>query len=178
MCSSCCIIQLLLNSFSVGCAGFAALTPYRPAFLSITVASLVGNYLKYRNKRRTALAVAVAFGLTVTPELVRLFNEGRLPKLPRLMNSCQEGGQANTKSVFHVEGMKCLACCAKVKQHVLTIHGVEACEVDFERGEVTVRGMGVSEEVIVASLESLGYRAAPMPDRRIRSDEAYQEKEL
>ncbi len=80
----------------------------------------------------------------------------------------QEGGQANTNLVFHVEGMKCLACWARVKQHVLTFDGVEACEVDFERGKVTVRGVGVTEEVIVASLESLGYRAAPMPDRRIR----------
>jgi len=43
---------------------------------------LIGNYLKYRNKRRTALAVAVAFGLTITPELVRLFNEDRLLNLP------------------------------------------------------------------------------------------------
>ena len=35
LCSSCCIVQLLLNSFSVGCAGFAVLTPYRSALLGV-----------------------------------------------------------------------------------------------------------------------------------------------
>ena len=35
LCSSCCIVQLLLNSFSVGCAGFAVLTPYRSALLGL-----------------------------------------------------------------------------------------------------------------------------------------------
>ena len=112
LCSSCCLIQLLLNSFSIGCAGFSSLTSYRwanpkpqkyllqaasepvsrsvtgidqepfecrPVLLSVTAATLLGNYLKYKNKRRTALAVAVAFGLTVTPEIVQLYNQNRLP---------------------------------------------------------------------------------------------------
>ena len=68
----------------------------RPAFLSVTAASLIGNYLKYRNKRRTALAVAIAFGLTTTPELVRLFNEERLPKLPFLGRAIQVRQRAAT----------------------------------------------------------------------------------
>lgn len=34
--SSCCIIQLVLNYTSIGCAGFSALTPYRHVFRAIT----------------------------------------------------------------------------------------------------------------------------------------------
>ena len=56
----------------------------RPAFLSVTALTLAGNYMKYRNRQRTALALAIAFGLAITPELVQLYNESRLPLLPGL----------------------------------------------------------------------------------------------
>lgn len=45
--SQCCVIQLALNAMSVGCAGFSALTPYRPAFLAATTAGLVLSHRKY-----------------------------------------------------------------------------------------------------------------------------------
>jgi hypothetical protein len=34
--SSCCVIQLVLNYTSIGCAGFSALTPYRHVFRAMT----------------------------------------------------------------------------------------------------------------------------------------------
>jgi hypothetical protein len=37
--SSCCVIQLVLNYTSIGCAGFSALTPYKHVFRAITGAS-------------------------------------------------------------------------------------------------------------------------------------------
>lgn len=45
--SQCCVIQLALNVMSVGCAGFSALSPYRPAFLAATTASLVLSHRRY-----------------------------------------------------------------------------------------------------------------------------------
>ncbi len=38
--SSCCVLQLALNAASLGCAGFSALTPYRPLFLAATAGGL------------------------------------------------------------------------------------------------------------------------------------------
>jgi hypothetical protein len=38
--SSCCVLQLALNALSFGCAGFSALTPYRPLFLAATAGGL------------------------------------------------------------------------------------------------------------------------------------------
>ena len=35
--SSCCLLQLALNVFSLGCAGFAWLTPYRCAYLRLSL---------------------------------------------------------------------------------------------------------------------------------------------
>ena len=93
----------------------------------------------------------------------------------------QASNDLGTEMQFRVEGLKCLACCARVKQHVMTIKGVESCQVDFEKAMVTVRGEGVREEAIIASLDSLGYRATPMRSSaasKAGADEAFQEQEL
>lgn len=49
----------------------------RPYLLSITAATLTGTHLHYRNTGRTAMAVAIALGLSVTPEVVQLYNENK-----------------------------------------------------------------------------------------------------
>jgi hypothetical protein len=41
--SSCCVIQLVLNYTSIGCAGFSALTPYRHVFRAITGVAKCGS---------------------------------------------------------------------------------------------------------------------------------------
>lgn len=41
-------VQLALNVFSIGCAGFSVLTPYRPLFIGLTTASLGYTHLKHR----------------------------------------------------------------------------------------------------------------------------------
>ncbi|KAF6254320.1 hypothetical protein COO60DRAFT_333071 [Scenedesmus sp. NREL 46B-D3] len=41
--SSCCVIQLVLNYTSIGCAGFSALTPYRHVFRAITGAGFAAQ---------------------------------------------------------------------------------------------------------------------------------------
>jgi hypothetical protein len=49
--SSCCVIQLALNAFGLGCAGFAALDRWRPLTLSLTFSSLLlkaANDLRHR----------------------------------------------------------------------------------------------------------------------------------
>lgn len=47
--SSCCVLQLFLNALSVGCAGFSALTPYRPLFLALTASSLGATHWRNRH---------------------------------------------------------------------------------------------------------------------------------
>ena len=93
----------------------------------------------------------------------------------------QASRNASPRMLFHVEGMKCLACCARVKQQVLATKGGESCEVDFEKATVAVRGAGLAEEAVLASLNTLGYRATPISTSaatKATADEAYQDGEL
>lgn len=72
------------------------LLDFRPLFLSATTSTLLGNYLRYKNKRRTALAVAFAFGLAITPEIVQLYNKDQSPSLALLFRYLNYGKVAAT----------------------------------------------------------------------------------
>ena len=61
--------------------------------------------------------------------------------------------------VFGVKGLKCQACCARLKRHILEHGGVKSCNVDFEKAEVTVRGITLQESMLTALVGQLGYEA-------------------
>ncbi|KAG0047789.1 hypothetical protein BGZ83_007223 [Gryganskiella cystojenkinii] len=98
--SSCCIIQLVLNVFSIGCAGFSVLTDFRPLFLSISSLLILYTIYKYRFSSRTALTLAITLILTATPEMVAVYNQSNPfanPLLPaNLMNSAGSPGSPFT----------------------------------------------------------------------------------
>ncbi|KAF9581959.1 hypothetical protein BGW38_000836, partial [Lunasporangiospora selenospora] len=76
--SSCCIIQLALNLFSIGCAGFSVLTPLRPLFLGLTLLLVVYTITAYRWSSRTALTLLIVLPLTFSPEMVSVYNQSSL----------------------------------------------------------------------------------------------------
>jgi hypothetical protein len=49
--SSCCPIQIIINTLGFGCAGFAILTPYKPLFLTLTIASLTAKWRSTSHSR-------------------------------------------------------------------------------------------------------------------------------
>lgn len=94
--SSCCAVQLVLNYFSIGCAGnlssdfvildilisheflqgFAVLDPYRPFFLGLSAASF-GSMLYFNHKNgnpifsfRNAFSLALVVGLAGLPKVL------------------------------------------------------------------------------------------------------------
>ena len=72
----------------------------------------------------------------------------------------QEDAGALREVQVYVGGMKCLACAARVKSHLLqSVEGAGSCEVELETGRVTVRGKGLSAESVIASAKGLGYEA-------------------
>ncbi|KAG0344127.1 hypothetical protein BG004_004714 [Podila humilis] len=73
--SSCCVIQLVLNAFSIGCAGFSVLTPLRPVFLGISFGLVLYTVFKYRLTARTIVTLFITLGLTITPEMVAVVNQ-------------------------------------------------------------------------------------------------------
>ena len=54
--------------------------------------------------------------------------------------------------------MKCLACCARVKNHVLATTSAQSCEVEFEAGLVNAQGPNLSAVTIESAIQSLGYK--------------------
>ncbi|KAF9179657.1 hypothetical protein BGZ51_006751, partial [Haplosporangium sp. Z 767] len=73
--SSCCVIQLILNAFSIGCAGFSLLTPFRPLFLSLTLLLIIYTFFKHGwSSRATTLTVTASLILALTPEMVSVVN--------------------------------------------------------------------------------------------------------
>ena len=63
-----------------------------------------------------------------------------------------------------VEGLKCEACSARLKKHVLSSTSVHFCEIDFASKQMTVRGDISDASEIVNAVESLGYSASTIPD--------------
>ena len=143
--SSCCVLQLLLNVFSFGCAGFNTwLGPLRPLMLAITVslqASMWRVALTGRGERLLVSATgatALTAALSLLPELLHLY-------IHRHDASAKRGGAAaaaaaaGAEMCFRVEGMGCTACTAKVQRTVEALPGVAGCSVQLEGGEAVVR---------------------------------------
>lgn len=72
---------------------------------------------------------------------------------------------------LRVEGMKCLACCARVKSSILAIPGVQTCSVDFESRLVRVDGHAMAHKRVLEVLEGLGYQyEVSRSDRVLKTD--------
>ncbi|BDA48312.1 hypothetical protein COCOBI_11-5720 [Coccomyxa sp. Obi] len=166
--SSCCVVQLALNLFSVGCAGFSILTPYRPLFMGLTTASLGYSHFKHRNPQQTVLAVGIAVALAGMPELVQLYNEGQLRLLrglPAVLTSTPASShdtpsltQMQQRVTLQVDGLRCAACGARLKQALLAqVGGVRRADVEFVSGRVVIQGQTISEDDLLGCISGLGY---------------------
>ncbi|KAH9269100.1 hypothetical protein BASA83_008851 [Batrachochytrium salamandrivorans] len=76
--SSCCVIQLLLNYLSLGCAGFSILTPYRMELTAISVSLLATTVWKAGLSWKTGLTLCISVCLMLSPDGVATYNDGRL----------------------------------------------------------------------------------------------------
>ena len=131
--SSCCALQLILNAFSFGCAGFnTVLGPVRPFFLALTafLQALVWRNALFTGRGPSLISSAIAGTalsacLSFLPEAVALFVE-------------RGGGGAAQADVpaltLQVSGMGCTACTLKVQTALEKLDGVSSCSVDLKTG--------------------------------------------
>jgi copper chaperone CopZ len=71
------LLQLALNAASIGCAGFSALTPYRPLFRALTVTSLAALARRQGlTDRRTLATAAAALALAASSDVLAAANRG------------------------------------------------------------------------------------------------------
>ena len=174
--SSCCALQLLLNVFSFGCAGFNTwLGPLRPLMLAITVclqASMWRVALTGRGERlllSAAGATALTASLSFLPELLHLY----IHRHERSAGAAAAAA-AGAEICFRVEGMGCTACTAKVQRTVEALPGVAGCSVQLEGGKAKVRldevaavdarMAGALQRSVAAALKEVGFPAACVGD--------------
>ena len=152
--SSCCVIQLGLNLFGIGCAGLnTLLLPYRPLFISLTVISLTYSFIRYRpSKWNFMTIICVTLLLSFSPELLRIYNN----------QFSNDGLNENEMFVTHwkIIGMHCEGCRAAVIQSLRKLNGVVSVNIDLETGraKLTSRNM-INTETIIHAVKSAGFQA-------------------
>ncbi|CAD7945807.1 unnamed protein product [Amoebophrya sp. A120] len=160
---SCCALQLFLNMFSVGCAGFnTVLGPWRPFFLSLTFlsqgfgmyqAAVVNRDLDH--VKNAMVSSFLALSLAFLPEFVFFVNNDEIVrKMSVAGGSSPSSDEAAGKTVhsfspdpdreaiieLQVEGMGCVACVNAIRGAIETSKQVPVNRVliQLEKGLVTV----------------------------------------
>lgn len=119
-----------------------------------------------RNPRQSLLAVSIALALGAMPDVVQLYNEGRLFKLPADLGGLAAprrspaGSDQEENLQLQVEGLQCAACGMRLKQALRgKVSGLDSCEVDFESGRALIRGKGIDTAALIETISQMGYSA-------------------
>ena len=101
------------------------------------------------------MAALLALALTGTPELVRRYNLG----------SAQPSEFSMVQA--HVDGMKCMACAARLKQAVQAeLQQPAACSVELETGLLTVYNSSLSASQLLAIVRTQGFAGAVVREQQ------------
>ena len=161
--SACCLFQLILNTMSVGCAGFnTVLGPFRPQFLALAAVLQAWVWTIEVDARAhgapadesVVVGSLLVVGLSFMPEALSLWVAHR-------------GGTVATSDdgamlTLRVSGMGCSACSAKVQDALAAVPGIAAAAVDLEAESATLRLDGAYREVdvweeAVQALDAAGF---------------------
>ncbi|CAF3179203.1 unnamed protein product [Rotaria socialis] len=152
--SSCCVIQLFLNLFGIGCAGLNTLLfPYRPLFISLTVISLTYSFFHYRpSKLHFTIVIIFTLILSFSPELLQMYNN----------QFARNDFADNEIFITHwkIIGMHCEACRAAVIQSLRKLHGILSVNVDLETGHAELTASHfIQTDTVIQAVQSAGFQA-------------------
>lgn len=142
--SACCALQLFLNIFSVGCAGFNTyLGPLRPIFLSLALCGQIYMWREIKLDSQYPSAIKATL-LTATvsfmPECLYIYHYIRgksLINTPSTESSSTT--TTNTKQiVLKLQNMGCLACVNTITNVIQQCKGVIQVQVRLDDGEADV----------------------------------------
>lgn len=126
--SSCCVIQLVLNFFSISCAGFAIFTPYRNALSCLTLLLLTYNVYKKGLKNRSVLfSIIICISLMISPSIVQIINTSNsstTTTAPILIS--------NQYYRIQLNGLGCEACANRIKNTLNKVEWIENTRVYFD----------------------------------------------
>mmetsp|Transcript_5873 Transcript_5873/g.14702 ORF Transcript_5873/g.14702 Transcript_5873/m.14702 type:complete len:296 (-) Transcript_5873:186-1073(-) len=157
--SSCCAIQILLNTLSFGCAGFNnVLGPLRPTFLSLSIVAQCSSwYVALTNSivkdqwRMSAASTVLSASLTLLPEVLAWQTAKReriRHQTYQTTNYKKEENEKTDDSVsydskstsneiklqFQLSTMGCSSCVSTVSKVLDSIDGVRRHSVTLESG--------------------------------------------
>jgi copper chaperone CopZ len=190
--SSCCLIQILLNSLAVGCAGFNKVLGGRVRgplrLLSCVWLAVLWQraLVRRRGRRDAALSTLLCLGLTLLPEALLYSGSGRA------MAPGLDGSERPV--LLRVEGMGCEACESHVRAVIERSSGVVSSRVDFTVGEARLLvsdRWGFDADGLRSRLREDGYDASVVasqgaaaasggeaPDEDAHHDERQRKEEL
>merc|ERR1712216_973593 len=186
--SSCCALQLLLNAFSFGCAGFnKILGPFRPVSLAVTTLVQASSWYIAVNRPYqwipTAISTLLVIGLAFLPEFLFWYNRISLSskigekEQQRRRRMETKNTSANTendeqlleqrsKTILHyrLDNVGCSACVTTVSNIMKQIDVVEQFDISLDNGgSMSVRVKdNTKEKIIKEKLEEAGFPTQPM----------------
>jgi copper chaperone CopZ len=155
--SSCCVVQLVLNALSLGCAGFAALDRFRPFFLSTTLGTLLLRaHLEHRAGvlAPRPLSWTAALVLSFLPEILRWRNQLALrqrsisdeaaaaAEAPKDARAAAAPRTVTLEAV--VAGVKCEGCAAGLREALFELPPPAATDSSSSGGGVSVASSAVA----------------------------------
>ncbi|CAF0755882.1 unnamed protein product [Didymodactylos carnosus] len=137
--SSCCVVQLLLNLFCIGCAGLnTLLKPYRLFFITFTLASLIYSFFNQLKKPKSSrkwkqfvFILLITFFLSITPELLKMYNNS--------YNLTNDMNDLTTTSQWQITGMACEGCRSAIIQSLKKLDGISSIDIDLNTGLCQIR---------------------------------------
>ncbi|CAF0871910.1 unnamed protein product [Adineta steineri] len=152
--SSCCVIQLFLNLFGIGCAGLnTLLLPYRPLFISLTIISLSYSFFRYRpSKWQFTIIISITLLLSFSPELLRIYN-----------NQFSRNNTIDHDLIityWEILGMHCEGCRSAVIQALRKLNGVLSVNVNLETGRAKLTSRNTLDtDAVIQAVQSAGFQA-------------------
>lgn len=166
--SACCFLQLAMNLFALGCAGFnTVLGPIRPYFISFLVyLTVISGISKHVDARHWAVMTALRWSIALLPETIHLWNimkasyrpdrnqtgnVSSLPDLPRKLIATVQ---------MDIPTMGCVACINGIDAALRQVSGVQYAASSLnplgaKGGQAEVRIAADTEEEVDAVVESL-----------------------
>jgi copper chaperone CopZ len=175
--SSCCAFQLILNCFSIGCAGLnSALGPLRPFFVSVVTITQAWQFISIEKQEqylRAYISLAVTCALTFLPEILYLhvqYKDNYCYKRPvnGLGIVAKNGGYPDKKNEeeisnykLKIDGMNCIACVQTIKNTIESTEGVIGrSTVVLETGEAFVQMNAWQQTVplLATKINNIGFK--------------------
>lgn len=146
--SSCCVIQLVLNFFSISCAGFAIFTPYRRLLTTVTILTLAYNV---RNKglknRQVLLSTLISVIFMISPEIVKMIN---LSSSDNVVSSVVFYFRIN------LDGLGCEACANRIKNRLNAVEWILDTRVFFDNRTAIVQTISqIVDDSIIDLIKSI-----------------------